>query len=223
MGELNITGPQILFHIGGYPITETLRNQWIIMGILIFAAWFSTRNLQKFPKGKQHFAELWVSIIQGLVKQAMGEKNAWFAPYVIALLPFIFLNNISGLIGLRPATADLNTTLGLALMTVFMLHYYNIKSNGIITYLKGYLSPFPFFLPINIVGELSKPVSLSFRLFGKMFGGSVILSLIYLALPFFLKLVVPLPFHVYFDIFAGAIQSFIFTMLTMVFVAIAIG
>jgi len=223
LGNLEIKGPQILFRVNGYPITETIRNQWIIMVFIIVLAFWVSRNLKKIPSGKQHIAEIWISMVQGLVKQAMGDKNMWFAPYVVALMPFLFFCNISGLVGLRPPTADFNTALGMASMTIFMFHFFNIKFNGIVAYLKGYLSPFAFFLPINVIGELSRPVSLSFRLFGNLFGGSVIISLIYFLLPVFLRLVVPIPFHIYFDLFSGGIQTFIFSMLTMVFIANSIG
>lgn len=223
MGNLEINGPKILFRIFNYPITETIRNQWLVMLFLIGVAFWSTRNMHKIPKGKQHLAEVWVSMVQNLVDQAMGKKNMWFAPYVVALMPFILISNFMGLIGMRPPTADLNTTVALSLMTVFMYHLFSIKFNGIISYLKGYLDPFPFFLPINIIGELSRPVSLSFRLFGNLFGGSVIMSLIYFLLPVFLRVVVPIPFHLYFDLFSGAIQAFIFSMLTMVTISNGIG
>ncbi|NLN83198.1 MAG: F0F1 ATP synthase subunit A [Firmicutes bacterium] len=218
-----MNGPRILFRVFGYPITETITNQWLVMVLIIALAYWVTRNLQKTPKGKQHIAELWVSTVQSLVQQAMGAKNMWFAPYIVALIPFIFFSNVLGLVGLRPPTADLNTTLALSMLTVFMFHYYSIKFNGIVAYLKGYLDPFALFLPINIIGELSRPVSLSFRLFGNLFGGSVIMSLVYFLLPVFLRVAVPIPFHIYFDIFSGGIQTFIFAMLTMVFIANAVG
>jgi F-type H+-transporting ATPase subunit a len=180
----------------------------------------------------QVVTEAIVGGINGLTKQTMGEHNVGFAPYVGTLLLFIGISNIAGLFGLRPPTADVNTTMGLALMTFVMIHFFGCKSKGVGTYLKGFLEPFPALLPLNIMGELATPISLSFRLFGNIVGGLIIMNLLYGALggltssllgigiPF-LQVGIPAFLHIYFDLFAGLLQSFIFTMLTMVFVSIA--
>jgi F-type H+-transporting ATPase subunit a len=150
----------------------------------------------------------------------MGKKFSNFAPYVGTIILFIGVANISGLLGLRPPTADLNTTMGLSLMTFILIHFMGVKSKGLGGYLKGFLDPMPFLLPLNILGELATPISLSFRLFGNIVGGLIIMTLVYQALGNFAVLV-PAVLHAYFDMFAGLLQSFIFAMLTMVFVSLA--
>lgn len=225
-------GPRIVFTLpGNIPVTETVTVTWLIMAVLAVFSYFATRKLDKVPNKFQNVVEILVDAINNLTKQTMGEDKMRFAPYMGTLILFIGIANISGLFGLRPPTADINTTFGLAIMTFFMVHYNAIKSNGIKNYMKGYLEPMPFLLPLNIIGELANPISLSFRLFGNIVGGLIIMSLLYGALaslsgslgipiPIF-QTGIPAVLHIYFDLFAGLLQSFIFTMLTMVFIAMA--
>lgn len=226
-------GPRIIFELpGGIVITETVTTTWIIMAFLIIIAWAVTRNFEKIPKGAQNVVELLVEGIGSLVVQAMGKNKKGFLPYMGTIILFLVVANLSGLLGFRPPTADINTTLALALMTFFMVHANGIRSKGVGTYFKGFLEPFPLLLPLNVIGELANPISLSFRLFGNIVGGLIIMSLLYgglsslsavlgINIPVFMA-VIPAPLHIYFDVFSGVLQSFIFTMLTMVFVASAI-
>ncbi|MBF8983760.1 F0F1 ATP synthase subunit A [Lutibacter sp. B2] len=224
-------GARIIFEIGGIPITETITNTWMIMIALVVFSWFATRNLQKVPKGLQNFIEAVVDGIYKLTEQTMGKDKVGFAPYIGTLMIYLIFANLSGLIGLRPPTADVNTTMGLALLTFVMIHFFGMKTKGVKNYLKGFLEPFWPMLPLNIVGELATPISLSFRLFGNIVGGLIIMSLLYgglaslsstlgISIPVF-QAAIPAPLHLYFDVFAGVLQSFIFAMLTMVFVSIA--
>ncbi len=217
--EKALAGPSVVFEIFGIPITETVVSTWIIMAVIILGAFILTRRFEKLPRGVQNVAEALVEGINDFTAQTMGEKNRWFAPYAGTLLIFIFLANISGLFALWPPTADANTTIGLALMTFVLILYSNIRYKGLLGYLKGlFLEPIPIvFAPINIIGELATPVSLAFRLYGNILAGVVIMGLIYSAVP----VLIPVPLHFYFDLFAGILQSFIFTMLTMVFVSMA--
>lgn len=205
----------------GFEISQTVTTTWFIMAVIMGLVLWLTRKREDVPTGAQNFAELLVESIQGLVKQTMGENRLNFAPYMGTLLIFIAFANLSGLFGLRPPTADVNTTLALALMTFFTIHVGGTISKGA-GYFKGFLEPFPLLLPLNIIGELATPISLSFRLFGNIVGGMIIMSLLYGALGFFAFIPIPAVLHVYFDLFAGLLQSFIFTMLTMVFVSMAI-
>ena len=221
-------GPKI-FYIGSIPISETVIVTWIIMAALTLFAYFATRNLKEVPSRFQLVVETLVSSINNLVKQTMGEDKMGFAPYMGTIILFIGIANIIGLIGLRPPTADVNTTFALSIITFVMVQFFSIKSNGFGGYLKGFLEPMPLLLPLNIIGELANPVSLSFRLFGNIVGGLIIMKLLYNALIGFssnlglmvpiLGIGVPAVLHIYFDLFAGLLQSFIFTMLTMVFVS----
>lgn len=226
-------GPKIIFNIPGIniPITETVTNTWIIMAILILFSFVATRKFERMPKGFQNFVELLVDGIYKLVAQTMGEDKIAFAPYIGTIMLYLICANLAGLFALRPPTADVNTTMGLALITFVMIHFFGMKKKGVGTYLKGFLDPFPALLPMNIVGELATPVSLSFRLFGNIVGGLIIMNLLYgglaalstslgIDVPVF-QAAIPAPLHLYFDVFSGVLQSFIFSMLTMVFVSIA--
>jgi F-type H+-transporting ATPase subunit a len=223
-------GPRVILELpGGLLITETVTTTWIIMAFLIVLSIVVTRRLEKVPKGLQNVIELLVDGIYKITGQTMGQDKIGFAPYIGTLLIYIACANLSGLLGFRPPTADLNTTLALALMTFFMIHFFGMMKKGVGGYLKGFLAPIPVMLPINIVSELATPISLSFRLFGNIVGGVFIMGLVYQALgglssfiginiPIF-QAGIPAFLHIYFDLFAGILQSFIFAMLTMVFVS----
>jgi len=224
-------GPRIIFEIGGIPITETVTNTWLIMIAVIVFFYFATRNLEKIPGKLQNALEALVDAIYGLTKQSMGDDKVGFAPYMGTLLIYLTIANLLGLVGFRPPTADVNTTLSLAIMTFAMIHGFGMKSKGVGTYLKGFTEPFAALTPLNVIGELATPISLGFRLFGNIVGGLIIMSLLYSALavlsakiglgiPIF-QTAIPAPFHIYFDLFAGVLQSFIFVMLSMVFVSMA--
>ena len=135
------------------------------------------------------------------------------------LRAFILFSNYSGMIlpWIRPPTTDLATTVPLALSTFMLIHIMGIKMQGK-KYFKAYLEPNFLFLPINIIGELAKPFSLSFRLFGNILGGLIILELMYSMLPFVMRFILPNIGHIYFDLFAGALQAFVFTMLSLTFI-----
>ncbi|MCT4633533.1 MAG: F0F1 ATP synthase subunit A [Firmicutes bacterium] len=225
-------GPRVVFNLpGGIPVSETVTVTWFIMAVLIIFAYIATRKSSKIPKGLQNFTEILVDGINGLTKSTMGEHNKNFAPYIGTLLLFIGIGNIIGLFGMRPPTADVNTTMGLSIMTFCMIQGFGVRSKGVGGHLKGFLDPMPLLLPINILGELATPISLGFRLFGNVVGGLIIMSLLYSALGGLsaklgimipvLQMGVPAALHIYFDLFAGLLQSFIFAMLTMVNVSMA--
>lgn len=218
-----IRGPQIYtsFNLFGieFPITETIVNTWIIMAVIIILAYLGTRKFKMVPSGVQNVTELVVDGIYNLVRTTMGEKNMKFAPYIGTLAIFLAFANLSGLFTLRPPTADLNTTFALALITFALIHAGGIGTKGLGKYLRGYTQPFFLLLPINLIGELATPISLAFRLFGNVLGGVIIMSLLYGALGWVSILPIPAIFHIYFDLFSGLIQTFIFIMLTMVFVS----
>lgn len=217
--EKALAGPSEVFNLFGIPITETVVSTWIIMAVIIIGAFLLTRRFEQLPRGVQNVAEALVEGISDFTAQTMGERNRWFASYAGTILIFIFLANISGLFALWPPTADAATTIGLALITFVLIVYSNIKYKGLFGYLKSLIwEPIPIiFAPMNIISELATPVSLAFRLYGNILAGVVIMGLVYSAMP----ILIPVPLHFYFDLFAGVLQSFIFTMLTMVFVSMA--
>ncbi len=214
--ERYLEAPEVLFQIGPIPITETIVNSWGLMLAIVAVAWVATRRLERLPGRVQNLAELVVEGVRSLVATTMGEGRVGFTPYMGALAVYLFLANAMGVLGLRPPTSDLNVTLGMALLTFVMIHMMGFQAKKI-GYLKDFARPLALFLPLNIIGEIAKPVSLSFRLFGNILGGAIILAMVHSLMPVGL----PVPLHLYFDIFVGLLQSFIFVMLTMVFVALA--
>lgn len=201
-------------------ITETIVNTWFIILFLFIFSLFIRLYIKKFtqiPSGFQNFIELIIESIDNMTKTNMGEKYACFSAWFFGVFAILLCSNLSGLVGLRPPTADLATTLMFALTTFFLIHFMGITTD-FKSYFKSYVEPFVLLLPINIIGELATPISLSFRLFGNIFGGFVIMGMIYALFPMILKFGLPGIFHIYFDIFSGILQAFIFVILSMTFI-----
>jgi F-type H+-transporting ATPase subunit a len=235
-----LNGPRILFRIplfDGIPVTETVVNTWIIMAFIVVLCIWLTHNMQIVPKGRQVVAEKIVGLFYGLVESTMGKSYLKFVPYIGALFTLSALGSLSSLLGMRPLTADLSTTLGWALVTVVMVQANNIRSNGVFGWLKSFTEPIVVMTPLNIISEIANPISLSFRHFGNIAAGMVITSLLYGALaslssvvlqvipnafisaiPIF-QLGIPAFLSIYFDLLTSFLQAFIICMLTMVFVA----
>ena len=201
-------------------ITETIINTWlIILGLTIFALIINLfiNKFDMIPKGMQNFLELIIESIDNMTKTNMGEKYLFFSPWFFSVFVFLGFANLSGLFGLRPPTADLATTLMFALTSFFLIHIMGICT-GFKTYFKSYFEPLALLFPINIIGEIATPISLSFRLFGNIFGGYVIMGMIYNLFPSVLKIGLPGVLHIYFDVFSGLLQAFIFVILSMTFI-----
>ena len=155
--------------------------------------------------------------VDGMVENVMGENSRKFKNYISTIFLFILFSNISGLFGLRPPTADYGTTLAMALITFTMITFCKFKYQKVKGVLQGLCDPWPFWAPINIIGDLAVPVSLSLRLFANVLSGTVIMALIY-GLLAKIAIAWPAALHVYFDLFSGAIQTYVFCMLTMTYV-----
>lgn len=168
------------------------------------------------PSGLQNSAELAVEMLDSMVYGTMGTKEGGFRNYLGILFLFIFFSNLSGLLGLRPPTADYGVTLALGLITFFIVQVNNIKYNKSKAFTELF-QPVPFLFPINFIGEIAVPISLSLRLFGNILAGTVIMGLIY-GLLSKVAFIWPGALHAYFDVFSGAIQTYVFCMLTMVFI-----
>jgi len=199
---------------------------------MIIFALIATRNLKRYPKGAQAVAELIVEYVYRFVNNTMGKHNIGFAPYIGTLFFFLLLCNALGLIGQRAATADMNFTFAMGILVFFIIQYNSVKSKGFLGYLKEFAEPYPFMIPIKIIEELVFPVSLSFRIFGNILAGFIIVELFmhlmhtvsekaHLPIPL-LQAVTPLPINAFFDIFEPVLQAFVFSILTMSFIAKAI-
>lgn len=189
----------------------------VLFGLILFARHEMMKDYDE-PNAVQNVVEMLVEMLDGVVKGNMGIHAKKYLNYIEVLMAFIFLSNISGLFGLRPPTADFATTLGLALITFVMIEYAWIKTKGV-RFVKDLFDPFPIFFPINVISEFATPVSMSLRLFGNVTAGTIMLSLWYTLMPWFAKIGIPMFLHGYFDFFSGAIQTYVFAMLTMVFVS----
>jgi len=203
-------------------ITETIVGTWFIMAVLIIAALVLRRlffrNPKEIPESRlQNIVELIVESMEKFATGPLGEKYAWLDNWFFMLFVFLLFANISGLIGMRPPTADTATTIALA-VTSFMLIQSMAFRFAFKRHFKSFFEPFPLFLPMNIIGEFAIIISLSFRLFGNILAGTILMGLVY-ALPWWVVITgFPAMLHVYFDLFAGAIQAYIFCMLSMSFV-----
>ncbi|MBP3311947.1 MAG: F0F1 ATP synthase subunit A [Butyricicoccus sp.] len=206
-------------------------NYWIVMVFILFLCIFLTSRMEKIPKGKQAVAEKIVLMIDGLVDQNMGPDFRGYSPYIATLMMSSVFGSLCSLVTLRSVTADLNTTLGWALITFAMITYTKIKYNGFGGYLKGFTEPIIVMAPLNLLSEIATPISMSFRHFGNIAGGFVITTLLlsalsalstalHLPLPLF-QIGIPGVLSLYFDLFSGCIQAFIFSMLTMAYVGSA--
>ncbi|MDD3413691.1 MAG: F0F1 ATP synthase subunit A [Lachnospiraceae bacterium] len=196
----------------------------VILSIIVFSI-FANRAIKhatEVPGTFQNIVELIVELLDKLVESTMGKNAPKFANYISTIFIFILLSNISGLFGLRPPTADYGVTLPLGIMTFALIHFNKIKHQKVIGVLKGLCEPWPIWAPINVIGDVAVPISLSLRLFANILSGTVMMALVYTLLS---KIAIgwPAVLHVYFDLFSGAIQTYVFCMLTMTYVSDAIG
>ena len=196
----------------------------IVMAIMIIFAIIANRKLKKakeIPDGFQNVVELIVEKLDGMVESTMGKWAPRFVNYISTIFIFILMSNISGLFGLRPPTADYGTTLALGLITFCMIHFNKIKHQSAKTIWTDMCSPLPpwlpIWLPINVISEIAVPISLSLRLFANVLSGTVMMALVY-GLLGKIAVIWPAALHVYFDLFSGAIQTYVFCMLTMTYV-----
>lgn len=223
MGDLGLV-KQLVISVGNYNLVfnlSTMIMTWLIIIVLAVFGYLATKNRKLVPNRVQATGELIVGAIFGLTYDTLNEDLAKkYAPMVTTLFMFLVLCNWWGIIpGFSEPTKDLNLPLALGLMSFAISHAVGIKSKGIVKYLKGYMDPIPLMAPINIIGELSKVVSMSFRIFGNIMGGSIIILVVsYLCY----SLIIPPLLNGFFGLFVGTIQAFVFTMLTIVYISVQV-
>ena len=237
---IDISGAHIFFTIdlllGGLPITESQVNSWLVILSLFFFCLFLTHGLKtKNMSRRQIIAEWIVNTVDNLVKTNMGEFFMGFGPFIAAMLGLSACSSLLTLIGLFPPTSDINVTGGWALLTFILITYYKFKAGPLI-YIKSFGDPVPFLAPLNIISEVATPISMAFRHYGNVLSGSIISILIanlltnvskmifgflpgYLGGFPYLRVGLPAILSIYFDLFSGALQAFIFAMLTMLYVS----
>lgn len=233
-------GPRILFTVPylNIPITETITDTWLVMILITVVCRYLTAGMKTVPTARrQLITEKLVCMLHKLIDDTMGEHYRPFAPFIGGLFAASMVGSLSGLVGLRPFTADLSTTLSWSLLAFILVQSNNIRLNGIGGWLKSFTDPFILMTPLNIISEVANPISMSFRHFGNIAAGMVITSLLYSALaalsqwvlawipnewiasiPIF-QLGLPAVLSIYFDVFTSFLQAYIICMLTMVFVS----
>ena len=219
------------YELFGQTVWITTSHVCLLIVVLVLTIFFIAggqvfRHASEVPRGFQNFLEIIVEFLDGLVDKTMGNNGKGFKNYIGTIFIFILFSNISGLLGLRPPTADYGVTLPLGVVTFLLIHINEFRFNSIKDIWKDKCSPlppwFPIWLPINLIGDFAVPVSLSLRLFANVLSGTVMMALVYGLLN---KVAYgwPAVLHVYFDLFSGAIQTYVFCMLTMTYITNAIG
>lgn len=238
--EISITGAMIYFTIPmplqDLPITEAQVNSLAVMIAILGLCLYLTHGIAVMPHSKRQLAAEWiVEKTTALVEDNMGKRFLGFAPFVAAIMALSAFSSLSSLLGLFPPTSDMNIVAGWAILVFILITHYKLKG-GLLPYVKGFFEPVPIFAPFNIIGELATPVSMSFRHYGNVLSGVVIATLVSYALQGvskallgwlpgalgqfpFLQIGIPAVLSLYFDIFSGCMQAFIFAMLTMLYIA----
>lgn len=240
MGNFNnVLETKNIFKLFGIPVSNSIFMMWIIMAVIIVAAYIFTRNLKKVPEGKQNIIEMVVEFINNFVKDIIGHHWKSFAPYLGSLLLFLFTANIVALFNIIPSseqlfkwtgvsffnhipeivppTKDYNITAAFGVMTIVLILGAAVRFKGVSGWAKGLLKPMPMMLPFNLLDYGTRFLSLSFRLFGNILSAYVLVELLYGVL----SPVVPLV-GIVFDLFDGVLQAYIFVFLTSIYIAEAV-
>lgn len=201
-------------------ITETIVNTWIIMLFLIIVAVIvrvKLSNFKRVPRGFQNAIEAIVEIFDNFVTNTLGEKLSYVAPWFFMVFMFLLWSALFSIFGMRAPTADWATTFAFALVSLILMFFMGFKHRKG-DYLKTFFEPHFVFFPMNLIGELAKPVSLSFRLFGNMLSGTIILTLYYALTPVLIQFGIPSLLHGFFDVVLGALQTYIFVILSLMYI-----
>lgn len=246
--DVNIVGPKVFWELpidipvlGRFQLSETILVSWLVMALITGLCIWLTHDLKVENISKrQAFAEMIVETADKFVIGNMGEKFAYFVPFVAALFATSVVSNLIGLLGFRSPTADINTEAAWAIVVFIIITSQKIKASGFGGYLKGFTQPIPVMTPFNVLSELATPISMACRHFGNILSGLVINTLIYGALAVasskilglipgvvgailsnipILDVGIPAVLSVYFDWFSGVMQAYIFCMLTTMYIA----
>jgi F-type H+-transporting ATPase subunit a len=219
MEELNCETVFTIPLFGGIPVSESVVVSWIIMAVLLVLCLILVRNLSvENPGKKQLMLESCVSWLYNFFKGNMEGEGREYYFYLMTVLIYIGFSNIIGIFGFKSPTKDVNVTAALALMSIILIEVAGIRKKGTKGWLKSFAQPMPVVLPINILELFIKPLSLCMRLFGNVLGAFVIMELLKIVVP----PIVPAVFSLYFDLFDGLIQAYVFVFLTSLFIKEAI-
>ncbi len=237
---VSITGAMVFFSIPmpfqDLLITESQINSFLVLISIFGLCLYMTHGIKvKAETRRQRIAEWIVEKVEGMVNESMGDYFKGYAPFIAAIMALSAFSSLLSLFGLYPPTSDLNIVAGWAILVFVLITYYKLKS-GPLKYLKGFFEPVPFLAPMNLIGEFATPLSMSFRHYGNVLSGTVISTLLASALqglshmilgwlpgaisniPIF-QIGIPAVLSIYFDVFSGCLQAYIFAMLTMMYVS----
>ena len=213
--ELQVENVFTIPIFGGIPISETVVVTWIIMGVTVLLSVFLTHGFRvENPSKRQEFMEAAVTGLQNVVRSFMDEKGEAYVEYLTSIMLFLGIANLIGILGFKPPTKDLNMTACLAIMSIILVQAAGIRQKGVKGWAKSFAKPMAFIAPLNVLEIVIKPLSLCMRLFGNVLGSFVIMELIELVVPFF----VPVVLSMYFDVFDGLIQAYVFVFLTGLYI-----
>ena len=213
-------------------ITSSQITSWAVIIAILGLCLFLTHGLTVRPESKRQLIAEWgVEQVNKLVSENMGQRFMAFAPFIAAIMLLSAFSSLTSLLGLFPPTSDMNVVAGWAILVFVLITHYKLKG-GVWPYVKGFFEPVPVFAPFNIIGEIATPVSMSFRHYGNVLSGVVISTLVAYALRSLSQMIfsflgnftilqigLPAVLSIYFDIFSGLMQAFIFAMLTMLYIA----
>lgn len=216
-----LMGDKALIHIpygdGFFDIYKSVVVSWLVIAIVFFLILFMTRDLKVHNISKRQAAvESFVIWIRGVTGGMIGEEGYRYRDYLGTVLIFIAFSNMIGLFGLTPPTMDITITIALSIMSIVLVEGAGIRRKGVGKWAKGFAQPMAVIAPMNVLELFIRPLSLCMRLFGNILGATVIMELIKVAMP--LPVIVPAALSLYFDIFDGAIQAYVFVFLTSLYI-----
>jgi F-type H+-transporting ATPase subunit a len=209
----------VVFHAGFVPITSAVVTTWGLMAVLTLGCWVATRALRVEAGGWQTVIETVVSGIEEQIAALLGRDAAPFLPLLGTLFIFLVVANLSGIVpGLKAPTASIETPAALASVVFLSVHFYGVRFQGLVPYLRGYLKPNPALLPLNVLSEITRSFSLGVRLFGNIMSGELVIAIVVTLA----GLLVPIPFMAL-AMLVGLVQAYIFSVLAAVYIGGGIG
>ena len=209
----------VLWESGFFKINATILFTWFIMALMTIGSWLVTRNIKgalEMSRG-QNVLEVIVEGVMGQIREVSQQNPRPYLAFIGTLFLFIVVSNVLAIVpGFQPPTGSLSTTAALALCVFLAVPVFGIRAQGLRGYLRQYIEPTPIMLPFNIIGELSRTLSLAVRLFGNMMSGGLIAAILLTIVPLFFPIIMQA-----LGLLTGVIQAYIFAILAMVYIASA--
>lgn len=208
-----------LFYIGPLEVTSEITTMWGVMILITVVSILGTRNMKRIPSGIQNVLEYGIEMYENFFSDILGRKRArQFMPILATFFILILCSNYSGLLplagtlpGLKPPTSNVSTTGGFAIVVFFLCIFFGLKTNGL-GYFKHFIQPVPILLPINILEQFTRPLSLALRLYGSIYGEEMVVGCLAALVPLLLPLAMQ-----FLGVLFGAIQAFVFTLLASLY------